>query len=399
MLRDMGTLPALEGVNTDRALASLATPVVVVDAVRFARNLKRMQDKADCHGVRLRPHIKTHKSVEFARMQLDLGAVGVTASKPSEALCFAEAGIESITLAFPIVEAGRLNALLEATRTKDLRMIADSAVGVKAVASAAATHHKRLAVYLKVDVGLGRVGVLPDAPRALDLARLIDSSDWLEFRGLLSHAGHAYGARNADEIRAVARGERQMLERLAHRLRESGLPVPEISVGCTPTALACDEELDGLGEIRPGNYVFLDRMAVNQGIAQWDDLALCVHATVVSVNDNHAIVDAGSKVLSSDGGPHGSQAMRGFGAAFPAAGPLAGPLVVDRLSEEHGFVSLVGDQQSSLSGQHRPRIGDRLRIYPNHSCPVANLADSLALVDEQSGSIRWVAVDARGLVR
>lgn len=398
------SVPEGGAVERPTGLDNLATPVVVVDALRLRRNLRAMQSKADSRGVALRPHIKTHKSVEIARKQLDLGAIGITASKPDEARCFAQAGISSITLAYPVIDARRLDALLEATRGGDLRTIADSDEGVSALAQAAAAHSRRLPVYMKVDVGLGRVGVVPGSRRALDLARRIASTNQLEFRGLLSHAGHAYAAVDAEGVRDVARQERTLLGDLARRLHDqAGLAVPELSVGCTPTALACYDELDGLSEMRPGNYAFLDRMAIAQGLASWDDLALYVLATVVSVNDHYAIVDAGSKVLSSDGGPHGSDRLRGFGAAIlpnvSDSAPSGEPLLVEKLSEEHGFVALPRHGTSPQSDRGTIRLGDRLRLYPNHSCPVVNLADRVALLDDRSGSVRWLGIDARGQVQ
>ncbi|HXH04014.1 MAG TPA: alanine racemase [Candidatus Competibacteraceae bacterium] len=377
------------------ALEGLATPAVIVDRDRLVRNIARIQEKGERHGVHVRPHIKTHKCIEIARLQVAAGAIGITASKPAEALVFIEAGIESVTVAYPIVDRRRAVTLLEAAAVHGcrLRTIADSDAVVSTLAAGAREVGTRLDVFLKIDVGLGRVGVKPDSPDVIRLAGTIAEAGALRFAGLLAHAGHAYGARDPQAVRAIAESERLTLLGVAERLRAAGLEVPEISVGSTPTVLAA-ECFDGITEIRPGNYVFLDLTAVRQGLARLDDVALSVLATVVSVNQSHAIIDAGSKVLSSDLGAHSTQGVIGYGRAFTLDQPLThehcdAGLVVERLSEEHGFVALQG---------HRLSVGDRLRIVPNHSCPVVNLSHTLQVIDCQHPLETW-PVAARALVQ
>lgn len=166
------------------------------------------------------------------------------------------------------------------------------------------------------------------------------------------------------------------------RLEEDGVAVPEVSVGSTPTELS-RESFEGITEIRPGNYVFLDRTQLRLGVCQEADCALFVLATVVSANDDYLIVDAGSKTLSSDAGAHGSGAP-GSGLAVPLRG---GPgLELVKLSEEHGFLRRDGRDL---------QVGERLLILPNHACPVANLADELSVVDTAGGCREW-KVEARG---
>jgi D-serine deaminase-like pyridoxal phosphate-dependent protein len=370
------------------AAALPATPCVVVDRGRLEANLRRVQAIADANGVRLRPHVKTHKSVRIAAMQVAGGAVGITAAKPDEALVFVEAGIRSVTLAYPVIDPGRIDRLLAAGRERgtELRFIADHVDGVAALAGAARRHGMRLPVLMKVDVGLHRIGVDPEGPAALEVAGRIDADPDLLFAGLISHAGHAYGASGASGAADIAEVERICLLGVAGRLGRAGLRVAEISVGSTPTVLA-QRDFAGLTEIRPGNYVFLDLTAVRLGVATLDDVALSVHATVVGCTERHAIVDAGSKVLSSDLGPHGTTGVTGFGRAFPVGRPMSGEgLVVEKLSEEHGFVRLAGGPIAR---------GTRLAIVPNHSCVVANLATEFSITD---GEGAW-PVDARARVR
>ncbi|WP_234804181.1 alanine racemase [Ensifer adhaerens] len=366
--------------------ANLPTPYVEVDEDRLMRNLRGMQERASAAGVALRPHIKTHKCLAIAGCQLELGAVGVTASKPEEARVFVEAGIASVTLAYPIVRPERIDGLVRSAKAHgtELLLIAAHETGVEAIGAAAETHGVTLGVFVKVDVGLGRVGVKPQDPAAILLAKQIERHANLTFAGLLSHAGHAYGSKSTEELSEIAAAEARALLDLAGSLRQSGTDVPRISVGATPTCLGAPIP-QGVTEIRPGNYAFLDRTALRLGIATPDDISLSVVATVVAHNDKHFIVDAGSKSLSSDLGAHGSGG-NGFGIAISADGEGRAAWEVERLSEEHGFVRFFDTP---------PAIGSRVRIFPNHSCAVVAQFDGVTL-RRSDGRAVALRVDARG---
>lgn len=364
----------------------LPTPYVEIDEDRLMRNLRAMQARADAAGVALRPHIKTHKSLTIAHRQLELGAVGVTASKPEEALVFVAGGVRSVTLAYPIVRPEAIDRLVRSAKIlgTELSLIAAHEVGVAAIGAAAKAHGVALGVYLKVDVGLGRVGIKPQDPAAGPLARQIAQHPRLEFAGLLSHAGQAYGSQTVKELANIANAEANALLELAERLRKSGIEVPRISVGATPTCLGAPIPA-GVTEIRPGNYAFLDRTALRMGIATANDTALSVIATVVAHNDRHFIVDAGSKSLSSDLGAHGSGGS-GFGIAVNVNNVTRQTWEVERLSEEHGFVRISDTP---------PAIGSRVRIFPNHSCAVVAQFDQVTL-RQSDGRTRTLSTDARG---
>ena len=371
----------------------IETPAVIVHRERLRRNIEAMQALATRRGVALRPHVKTHKCVEIARLQLEGGAVGVTASKADEALVFIEAGVPSITVAYPLVDERKVRRLLAAAHERggtDLRVVVDSRTEVELLARVAGNMRVAVGVLIEVDVGLHRCGLQADDPQLLELAQLISASQWLRFIGLLSHAGHAYGAANAAAVREIAADECAILQRVRSKLEARSITVPEVSVGSTPTVLA-SESYEGITEIRPGTYVFLDRTPVRLGLAQLDDVALTVLATVVSRNADYLIIDAGSKVLTSDLGAHGTAGTGGYGMAFALDQRPAdsGGLQVVRLSEEHGFVERAG---STLG------IGAKLRIFPNHACPIVNLADELVVVSDDCEIARW-QVAARGRVR
>lgn len=369
-------------------LHRVATPAVVLDLGVMRRNIAAGARIAHSAGVGLRPHVKTHKSLRLAAMQLAAGAAGLTAAKPAEAAVFLKAGVPAVTVAYPVLRREGIEALLGAAvlGASQVRFVVDSEGGLDVVASVAQRQGVVLPVYMEVDTGLSRCGVRPSSPAASSLGRQLASTRRIDFLGLLSHAGQAYAAAGATGVRAVAAGERLDLVSLASRLQQEGIDVRERSVGSTPTVFLNDG-FDGLTEIRPGNYVFMDLVQVALGAARLSDIALQVLATVVSVNPDFAIVDAGSKVLSSDKAPHGSDALSGHGIAFALRDGVRSTMV--KLSEEHGFVRHPSERTLNL--------GERVRVLPNHACPVANLAAEYIVLDPGGATERW-PVDAAGMV-
>lgn len=372
-------------------LIDVETPAVVIDRERLLANLDRVAGIATRHGVRLRPHVKTHKCLEIAHLQLERGAVGITASKVDEALVFIAQGLKSVTVAYPLVDPRKVHRLLTAARDydTDLRVTVDSSHGVEVLAQVATELGVPVGVFLEIDVGLRRCGVAEDSPELVQLERLIAGRSNLHFLGLLSHAGHAYGSADRAGVELIAAEECAILRRVRGTLENAGIEVAEVSIGSTPTVLA-SVDYAGITEIRPGNYVFMDRTPVRLGLATLEQVALTVVATVVSRNDAFLITDAGSKVLSSDLGAHGTGSAGGFGVAFPLDGAPVGAagLNVAKLSEEHGFIERTADIP----------VGTRLRIVPNHACPVVNLADELLVLSDECLIARW-RVAARGCVR
>ncbi|HET7699139.1 MAG TPA: alanine racemase [Vicinamibacterales bacterium] len=368
-------------------IVELPTPAVLIDSSRLTRNLSRMQAMANARGVRLRPHAKTHKSTAVAALQVQRGAVGICCAKLGEAEVFADAGINDIRLPYPLhpVNADRVFALAERVT---LSFIVDDPAVAQAWSDLAVARGRRLEILIKVDVGFHRCGIDPDARSAPGTVRAIASMPGLVFRGLLSHAGHGYGARSEREVRDVAIREAEILRDLAAAAQ---IRCSEISVGATPTARFSVDE-DGITEIRPGNYAYFDRTQVGLGAAAWDDCALTVLARVVSrPAPERVILDSGSKTLTNDLA-RGFSDMPGYGAILRdvlAAEPDVS-LVVERLSEEHANVRV-------LEGDTRLATGGLVRIVPNHSCVVSNLVDHVWLVDGDE-VIEQVAVAARGRI-
>jgi D-serine deaminase-like pyridoxal phosphate-dependent protein len=371
-------------------LFTVPTPRAFVDRPRLLNNIAKMQALASSARVRLRPHAKTHKSPVIAKMQIDAGAVGVCCAKLGEAEVLAAGDVRDIRLPYPInpANAARVVALLD--RGVRLSIIVDNRQVAEDWSAAMAAASRTLDVLVKVDVGFHRCGVNPDSPAVLDDIRAISELPRLAFRGLLSHAGQGYGAESQEELEAIADREAVILTSMAANLRGSGVEVSEISVGATPTARFITRQ-QGVTEMRPGNYVFFDRTQVGLGAASLDDCALWIVSTVVSRPASTRVVfDAGSKTLTND-------ALRGFGTHaghglvcrdLTSSTPDS-TIVIERLSEEHAVARVPAD--CSL------RVGDRVRILPNHACVVSNLMDELLMVDG-AAVVDTLRVAARGRI-
>jgi D-serine deaminase-like pyridoxal phosphate-dependent protein len=363
-------------------LLDLETPALLVDVDVLDRNLRAMADVARAAGVALRPHWKTHKCAELARRQLALGAVGGTVAKGGEAAVFLDAGFDDVLVATPVVDPRKIDRLLAARGDARVTVLVESEEGAARWSEAAARAGRTQAVVLEIDVGMGRTGALPGAS-ALALARRLHADDHLDFRGVMTHAGHAYGAA-PETLDALGRAEGETLVAVARAFEADGIPCPVVSVGSTPTARHA-ARVDGVTEIRPGNYLFHDGIQVALGVADEADCALTVLATVLArPSANRVVLDAGSKTLSSD---------RGGGVTMSATfGSVLGrpDHRLARLSEVHG--SLETDDAAEY------RIGQRVRIVPAHACATGDLHDECVGVRGEAGGDGWPVL-AGGRVR
>lgn len=356
------------------------TPAVLVDLPALRRNVDRMAAAARDAGVALRPHAKTHKVPQVAQMQLEAGAVGLLVATLREAEVFVGAGARDLLVGYPIVGTvgvRRLVALADRTR---LSISLDSLAVAEPIARAASAAGVPIALRLELDTGLRRVGVEPNG-EAEELALRLADLPGTTFEGVMTHEGQILGQSHdrAELERHTATMAASMVA-FAERLRSRGLACPIVSVGCTATALP-GMRAPGITEVRPGTYVFNDATQVAHGAAP-DDVAALVAATVISrPAADRAVIDAGSKTLSSDrlGVP---DAPVVFGALVGRSGH-----VLVRLTEEHGVLRLP--ETSDL------RVGDRVAVMPNHICAVVNLADELVVVDGARVVDRW-PVAARG---
>jgi D-serine deaminase-like pyridoxal phosphate-dependent protein len=355
---------------------ALDTPALVIDLDVVERNAARLAGEMARRGIALRPHAKTHKSLELGRIQLAHGAVGLTVGNLGEAQVFAAGGFPDLFIAYPVwaigAKASRLRAL-HSDDGLDLSIGFDSAVGAQRLAAAVAGLPRPLPVLLELDPGNRRTGARPE--EAGELAAAAQRLG-LEVRGLFTHGGHGYAGREAartagsDEIRALTIGRDAM--------RAEGIEPNVISAGSTPTQYSAAGE--PVTEMRPGTYLLGDRQQWALGAQPSDGLAACIAATVVSgAAQGQVVIDAGAKALTKDVAPY----LEGHGAipAYPDA-------VIERLSDYHGVVRIP-------AGTPAPAVGEVVAIVPNHICPVVDLRD--AFVATRAGSIvgTW-PVDARG---
>jgi D-serine deaminase-like pyridoxal phosphate-dependent protein len=344
----------------------LETPVPVVDMDRMEANIFRLQAYLDEHKIANRPHIKTHKIPEIARLQMDAGAVGITCQKVSEAEVMADAGFGDIFIPYNILGASKLKRLMDLAARATISVTADSSVVVSGLSQAAQGAGLTLTVLVECDTGAHRCGVQSPTDAA-DLARVIASLPNLHFGGLMTYPTN-------EHLDAFVRATRDLL-------KDDGLPIERVSGGGTPCMWEAHTHPE-LTEHRAGIYVYGDRLTLRAGAVQFEDCAIKVHATVVSrPTSERGVLDAGSKSLSSD--LHGLDGY-GYICEYPDA-------KIYQLSEEHGHV----DFSACLE---KPEIGERVTIIPNHCCTVTSLFDEVVGARADQVEVAW-QVTARGTVK
>jgi len=359
----------------------LSTPALTIDLNILERNLDQMASYCRTHGIGLRPHTKTHKTPEVSRMQVERGAVGLTVAKVGEAEVMASAGFDDILLAYPIYGAEKLRKLVTIAKTRRLLVSLDAEATAAELSRAASEQGATVGVLVEFDVGLGRCGLEP-GPACVELAKKVEKMPGLKFRGLMTYNGNIWGteAERREEAGRVA----QQVERALRVFAEARMPFEIVSGGSTPSA-QLSHQIPGLTEIRPGTYVYNDLNTFYQGACRLDDCAARVMATVVSTAvAGRAMIDAGSKTLSSD--LLGSGPKTGYGYVVEAPDAR-----LFKLNEEHGHLDITGSS-------HQFHVGEVLTVIPNHVCTCVNMHDEVFLVrgEEVVGSWR---VAARGKIR
>lgn len=354
--------------SSDAQNALPETPALVIDEGIVHANIDRLQAHCDARGVRLRPHVKTHKMPRFALAQVAAGATGITCQKIGEAEVMADAGVDDILITYNIVgpeKCARLRRL--SARLRQLSVTADSAVTIDGLSQAFRDAPRPLVVLVECDTGAGRCGV-QSPEEAAALAARIEAAPGLSYGGLMTFPA-------VGDLEGVARFMRRALELVAER----GIDCREVSSGGTPDMWKSGED-DFVTEYRAGTYIFNDRSLVNRGTVALEACAARVHATVVSApTPTRVVVDAGSKVLTTD---LFGQTGHGTVIGHPRADVVG-------LSEEHGVIHLPEG--------HGLGVGDRIEIVPNHICVVVNMFDEVFL-RRADGLLEKLPVAARGKV-
>ncbi len=363
-------------------LDDLPTPSLILDRSRLARNVARLQDRARALGVVLRPHMKTAKSARVA--ELATGGKGpITVSTLAEATYFAKHGFRDITYAVPIVPAKLENVARLLAGGIDLKLITDNEGVARTLSARGLELGVTFRVLIKIDTGLGRAGIAPGSADLLPIAAALKGKG-AALAGVLTHAGHSYNAHSIEEIKAIAEDERAGAVKAATRLRDAGYACEIVSVGSTPTAIHADR-LDGVTEMRPGNFVFFDLFQLGIESCTVEDIAVSVLASVDGHHRerNHLLIDAGGLALSKDTGANKNQPGTGYGLVCLPGGkvPLPGLAVLD-VHQEHGLIGHAKalDAMNKLPFDRFP-IGSRLRVLPNHVCMTAAMYDRYYVTD------------------
>jgi D-serine deaminase-like pyridoxal phosphate-dependent protein len=365
-------------------IEELDTPVLLVDLDRMERNIARMQALADENAIKLRPHIKTHKVPAIAQLQLDAGAKGIACAKIAEAEVFADAGFDDIVVAYPVFGAQKWRRLAGLAKRARIGVNVDSLEAVRGTGAAATEAGVTVGIWVDLDTGLHRGGVdHRDLEQIKRVAGAAASTAGTELVGLTTHR-QIFFAEMADMTPEQAgRDEVQVLVEIADQLGRAGIEVGEISAGGS-IVYAGAASAPGITELRAGTYVFCDLMELGLGVATWEQLALSILCTVVSIRQpSGATVDGGSKTFSGDRGLVGSPVagLEGLAKAVDR------DIHLDRLTEEHGM-AVLGEGESV-------RLGDKIRFYPTHACTAVNLSDQLIGYRGDTVEVVWPVL-ARG---
>jgi D-serine deaminase-like pyridoxal phosphate-dependent protein len=367
-------------------LEDCESPALVLDRTRLGANIAAMNARANRLGVRLRPHLKTAKSVEVAALAVDPADPRITVSTLKEADYFAAAGYRDILYAVGIAPNKLAHAAALRASGVDLTLLLDNAAAVEAVASAAAAHGSEFPVMIEIDTDGHRAGLKPDDPGVAALARVIHERSGVRLNGVLTHAGGSYDRPGEAAISEVAEGERHGAVTAAERIRAAGLDCPEVSVGSTPTAMFA-RSLEGVTELRAGVYMFFDLVMAGLGVCRIEDIAVSVLGTVIGHQPDKgwAMVDAGWTALSRDRGTAEQAVDQGYGLVCDIDGRVMDDLIVAGVNQEHGVIARR-DPGRPLSAAELP-VGTQVRILPNHACATASQHQGYLVVDGPSRAV------------
>ncbi len=359
-------------------ISDLDTPALLIDLDIMESNLRRVAGYSQQHGLRLRPHTKTHKIPALGRRQLDLGAAGLAVAKVGEAEVMLAAQPPDLLVAYPIIGRRKLERLAEVARKTKVTVALDSLAAARQLSEAARAGQVSIGVLAEADVGLGRVGV-GTGGELLQLVRAIARLPWLTWEGVTFYPGHIKNARECG--RDIEKLSGVVGDMLTHLGREGFVP-GIVSGGSTP-ALFHSHEVPGMTEIRPGTYIFNDRNTYLSGACAFEDCAASILTTVVSTaRPGFIIVDGGSKTFSSDGLAATGEASFGIVREAPEA-------VFYRMNEEHGYIDLRKAPDAGFA------VGDQVRIVPNHVCVAVNLHEQVYGIRQDHVEETW-KVEGRG---
>jgi D-serine deaminase-like pyridoxal phosphate-dependent protein len=352
-----------------KTLRQLETPALLLDETRLDRNIERMRSRMRALGVSFRPHVKTSKSIDVARRQMETPHGPITVSTLLEAEYFAGHGVTDILYAVGIAPNKLDHVMALQDKGVRLSLILDNMETARMLAVCARATGRKFEVLIEIDSDGHRSGVPPEAPELIEIAKLLGDAG-IEVKGVLTHAGSSYDCKSVDAIRAMAEQERAAAVRAAKRLREAGFAAPVVSVGSTPTALFA-QDLSGVTEVRAGVFAFFDLVMAGLGVCRTDDIALSVLATVIGHQHEKGwtIIDAGWMAMSRDRGTANQAVDQGYGLVCGVDGrPLEGDFILVGANQEHGIMA----RRSGPKDDAQPLpVGTLVRVMPNHACSTA----------------------------
>jgi D-serine deaminase-like pyridoxal phosphate-dependent protein len=352
---------------------------LLVDWAVLLENVRSMAARAKVAGVALRPHAKTHKCVEIAKVQMEHGAIGLAVATLREAECFADNGFTDLLITGQVVGTHSLERLLRVARQARVSIAIDDVEVAGAIDGAALRAGLSVGLLWEIDCGVGRSGTQPGKPTVDLLAKVLPTLRAATFEGLMTYGGHVYQSSTDAELEAAANDEAEAVRHTARLLEDRGIGTRVLSVGTTPTACRISKDRE-VSEIRPGTYVFNDATQLALGLVERRSCALTVLSTVIShPTSNRIILDAGAKALSAR---RLSARTEGFGLVVDHPG-----LAVTQLYDEHGVVE--SDSPISL------RVGDRVKILPNHAASTVNQHSCMWVIDSDDAVTGSLEVHAR----
>lgn len=367
--------------NCLRSPYDLPTPALLIDIDRAKDNIQMMQDRADALGLKLRPHIKTHRMPYFAKLQVEAGAAGIACAKIGEAEVMADAGIQDIFIANEVIGIDKYERLRDLHRCIHIRVGIDNTVQLAQMEQVFEGEEKPLEVLIEYEVGEVRTGIVEDK-QLEDLVNEIMACRNVVLKGIFSHEGHTYKADNIEDCCAKAKVAYERTVRAANMIRDLGVDIDTVSIGATPSIMN-GAYLEGITELRLGTYVFFD-VGQSNAIGDFRHCAATVLASVISKpHGERVVIDAGAKALVSQNRPTGICATNGFGAIKGAE-----HIVINNLFDEHGVLNNAEFRDSV-------EVGDKVEVIPSHICPTVNLYDKAYLV---SGGkvVDEIPVECRG---
>ena len=368
-------------------VGNLPTPSLLLDAPRMHRNIARLKTRLRGLQVPLRPHLKTAKSVKVARLMMESSAGPATVSTLKEAEWFAAQGVRDILYAVGIVPQKLDRVAKLRADGVDLSLILDCCEQADAVAATSRAAGNQIPALIEIDSDGHRSGVKSDDDLLIEIGRRLHEGG-ATLKGIVTHAGASYDCADVGEITRMAETERAAAVRAAERLRAAGLPSPIVSVGSTPTAhFAAD--LKGVTEVRAGVFVFFDLVMAGLGVCTLDDIAISVLARVIGHQREKSwiIIDAGWMALSRDRGTAKQKIDQGYGVVCDATGKPYPDLIVAGTNQEHGVVAIRPGSQRALP---ELKVGDLVRVFPNHACATGAQHDAYHVIESSDGRVHAV---------